>query len=111
MLGKVREAAAGEPAIDGLIALKKASGAARIALALVRTLGFDGAWSGGSNHEIEVTAVGVDGACATRSGGHHVCRDATFTLRRRGVGHLLKIITEGEGGSDTTARCIGQARE
>jgi hypothetical protein len=46
MPGKVREAAAGEPAIDGLIALKKASGAARIALALVRTLGLDGAWSG-----------------------------------------------------------------
>jgi hypothetical protein len=46
MLCKVREAAAGEPAVDGLIALKKASGAVRIALALVRTLGFDGAWSG-----------------------------------------------------------------
>ena len=46
MPGKVREAAAGEPAIDGLIALKKASDAARIALALVRTLGLDGAWSG-----------------------------------------------------------------
>jgi hypothetical protein len=42
MPGKVREAAAGEPAIDGLIALKKASSAARIALALVRTLGLDG---------------------------------------------------------------------
>jgi hypothetical protein len=46
MPGKVREVAAGELAIDGLIALKKASGAARIALALVRTLGLDGAWSG-----------------------------------------------------------------
>jgi hypothetical protein len=43
---KVREAAAGGPTIDGLIALKKAPGAARIALALVRTLGLDGAWSG-----------------------------------------------------------------
>ena len=42
MPGKVREAAAGRPAIVGLIALKKASGAARIALALVMTLGLDG---------------------------------------------------------------------
>ncbi len=44
------------------------------------------AWmSGGTNHEIDVTAVDLGSACATRSGGRYVCRDTTFTLCRRGV--------------------------
>jgi hypothetical protein len=66
---------------------QKVSDAARIALALVRTLGLD---VRGENHEIDVTAVDLGSACATRSGGHYVCRDATFTLRRRSAGRLLE---------------------
>jgi hypothetical protein len=87
MLGKVEKRLPASRQLMGL-SHSKASGAARIALALVRTLGLD---AGRSNHGIDVTAVGVVAverlALAVIT---YVCRDATFTLRRRGVGRLLK---------------------
>ena len=46
------------------------------ALALHPPLRLDGAWSGDQNHEIGVTAVGVDCTCA-RASRDRLCRDAT----------------------------------
>ena len=55
-----------------------------------RGIGLGWCLVGGSNHEIDATAVDVGGACATRSSCHRVCRDATFTFRRRGVRRVLE---------------------
>jgi len=44
----------------------------------------------GSHHEINVTAVDVGRACAARSGGHRLRRDATLGLNRRDVCRLVE---------------------